>query len=150
MRHPRQVRDRRKEGSLNWNQLGGQQQLVAVARVVISNPKVILADEPTGNLHNNSETGGALQKLNEGGTTIIQVTHRRRMRRTAAGSFSCATAGSSTSSSSQWTAPSALSTYMSNGPVPRRNRPVVVYHRGSLRRSAEVVAVTAAAAVTAA
>ena len=56
---------------------GGQQQLVGVARAVIANPKLLLADEPTGNLH--SSQGEAImdlfKKLNHEGTTIIQVTH---------------------------------------------------------------------------
>jgi putative ABC transport system ATP-binding protein len=60
------------------NQLsGGQQQLVGVARAIIANPKVILADEPTGNLHSSQakEIMEVFRKLNQSGTTIIQVTH---------------------------------------------------------------------------
>jgi putative ABC transport system ATP-binding protein len=56
---------------------GGQQQLVGVARAVVGNPKLILADEPTGNLHSSQakEIMELFKKLNDQGVTIVQVTH---------------------------------------------------------------------------
>jgi cell division transport system ATP-binding protein len=70
-----------KGGSYPYQLSGGEQQRTAIARSLVHRPKIIVADEPTGNLDsiNAAEIVSILKKINEFGTTIIFVTHNREI-----------------------------------------------------------------------
>jgi ABC-type lipoprotein export system ATPase subunit len=77
LRRPRSFQHRRQERTCIPTSCPAAAAAGRVARAVIANPKVVLADEPTGNLHSSQgrEIMELFKRLNEGGTTIIQVTH---------------------------------------------------------------------------